>query len=160
MIKVFFPKIPIWHILYSFHPFVSLISIPSAISILSYCSIFNCNIEEYRRITDIKNLYDYIDQNYYKPIKINNAFNDDYMEYESNGDKQYCNVIRQYLSNIINNHKDEWKIQLTMKISFIPSIDPEDSKKTTHIMPAKRDNMEITISNDTDEIIKELLNHL
>ena len=41
---------------------------------------------------------------YYKPIKINNAFNDDYSEHESNGDrdkilsvKEYLDMIRQYL---------------------------------------------------------------
>ena len=44
---------------------------------------------EYTGIRDINNLYDYIDEDYYKPIKINNAFNDDYIEYESNGDKFY-----------------------------------------------------------------------
>ena len=29
-------------------------------------------------------MYDDIDEDYYKPIKINSAFNDDYIEYESN----------------------------------------------------------------------------
>ena len=47
-----------------------------------------------------------------KPIKINNVFTDDYIEYESNGDKdktlsvkEYLDMIRRYLSDIINNHK-------------------------------------------------------
>ena len=45
------------------------------------------------------------------------------MEYESRGDKHknlslegYFNIIRPFLRDMINNHKDrgEWKIQLTM----------------------------------------------
>ena len=49
-----------------------------------------------------------------KPIKINNAFYDDFMEYEINVDKdktlsikEYLDMIRQYLSDIINNHKTQ-----------------------------------------------------
>ena len=61
-------------------------------------------------------------EDYYKPIKINNYFNDDYIEYETNSDKdiilsvkEYLDVTRQHLSVIINNHKtkNEWEIQLS-----------------------------------------------
>ena len=108
-------------------------------------------------------MYDYIDEDYYRPMKINNAFNDDYIEYKSNGDKdkissvkEYLSVIRQYLSDIINNQKDEWKIQLTMEINFISS---KDSRETC-AMHTKSDNMEIIIGNETDEIVKELFESL
>ena len=37
-------------------------------------------------------------------------------------------MIRQYLWDIINDHKDEWKIQLSIRISFVRSVDSEDSK--------------------------------
>ena len=79
-----------------------------------------------------KNLYDYIDEDYYKPIKINNAFNDDSIKYESNSDKdkilstkEYLDVIRQYLSDIINNDKtqNEWEIQVSLAINFLSSND-------------------------------------
>ena len=79
---------------------------------------------------DIKNLHDYIDEDYYKPVKINNTFNDDHIEYESNGNrdqvlsvKKYLNMMRQYLSNIINYHKtqNKWKIQLSLAINFVSS---------------------------------------
>ena len=70
---------------------------------------------------------------------INGAFNDNYIEYESNGDndkklliKDYLNMITPYLSNKINDHKDEWKIQLTMEISFISSKDSSETH-TVHI---------------------------
>ena len=35
---------------------------------------------------------------------------------------EYLDMIRQYLSDIINDHKDqgEWRIQLTMTIHFFP----------------------------------------
>ena len=69
---------------------------------------------EYKGMRNIKNFYDYIDEDYYEPIKINNALNNDYIEYQSNGDKdktlsieEYVDMIRQYLSSIRNDHKDE-----------------------------------------------------
>ena len=52
------------------------------------------------------------DEDYYKPIKTKSAFNGNYIEYESNEDKdenlsakEYLNMVRPYLSNIINDHK-------------------------------------------------------
>ena len=82
------------------------------------------------------------DENYYEPQKIKGAFNDNYVEYENNGDKdkrlsieEYLNMIRPYLSNLIDDHKDEWKVQLTMEINFI-SI--KDSSEThPKYMPSK-----------------------
>ena len=60
----------------------------------------------------------------YRPIKINDAFDDNYIEYQSKGNKdkilsvkEYLNIIKPYLSNIIDDHKEEWKIQLMMKIN-------------------------------------------
>ena len=58
--------------------------------------------------------------NQWKP---KSAFEDNYIEYESKGDedknlslKEYLDMIRSKLSNMINDHKtqSEWKIQLTM----------------------------------------------
>ena len=89
-----------------------------------------------------------IDEDYYKPIKTTNGFGDKnkYIEYESKGHKdknlspkEYLDLIRPYLSNIINNHKTpkilkvlssneafdnetqfgELKIQLTVSILFL-----------------------------------------
>ena len=42
---------------------------------------------EYKGIRDIRNLFDEFDEDYYRPIKNTSAFNDNYMEYENNGDK-------------------------------------------------------------------------
>ena len=73
-------------------------------------------------------LFGEVDEDYYKPIKTKIAFNDNYVEYESKGDKdknlsakEYFDIIRPYLRDMINDHisKREWKIQLTMQINFI-----------------------------------------
>ena len=42
---------------------------------------------EYRGMRDIRNLFDEVDKEYYKPIKTKSAFNGNYIEYESKGDK-------------------------------------------------------------------------
>ena len=72
---------------------------------------------KYKRIRDVKNLFDLsIDKDYYKPIRTINVFdnnnNNNYIEYESEGDKdkilsikEYLRMIRPYLSDLINDHK-------------------------------------------------------
>ena len=68
------------------------------------------------------------EEDYYEPVGASNAFNTNYIKLESNEDKdkvllvkEYLDMIRKYLGNIINDQKtqDEWKIQLKMKINFI-----------------------------------------
>ena len=95
-------------------------------------------------------------------MRIGNAFSSNCSEYKSNGGKgkilslnDKLDVIRQYLSHTINDHKTqgEWKIQLTMAINFISSKDSEEIRT----MYTKSDNIEIIISNKTDEIIEEVL---
>ena len=80
------------------------------------------------------------------------------MEYESKGDKdkilsvkEYPDMMRPYLSDIINDHKTEveWKIQLTLTIDFMSYKDSEE----TRTMRTKNHNIEIMIGNETDEII-------
>ena len=80
----------------------------------------------------LERLGEEIKKNYYKPIRTKSTFNDDYVEYESKGDKDknltpedYLDIIRPFLRDIINNHKihGEWKTQLTMQITFISSLD-------------------------------------
>ena len=41
---------------------------------------------------DVKNLFDSsIDEDYYKPIKTNDTFNSNYIEYESKGEQNFIN---------------------------------------------------------------------
>ena len=45
-------------------------------------------IIEYKRIRDVKKLFDLsIDEDYYKPMITNGAFNNNYIQYESKGNK-------------------------------------------------------------------------
>ena len=64
----------------------------------------------------------------YKAERISNFWNNNYIEYESDGDKnrnlsldEYLNKIEAYLRNMIINlqNSDAWKIQLTIAINFI-----------------------------------------
>ena len=115
-------------------------------------------------LRDIRTLYESNEENH-KSIKINNAFNGDYIEYENDGDqdnilsvKEHVEMIRQYLSNIINNHEtqNQWKIQLLLAINFVSSEDFKESR-TTH---RNNDNIDIEIGNETDRIIEELFESL
>ena len=101
-----------------------------------------------------------------------------YIQYESKGDKgknlsitKYLNMIRPYLSDITNDHKtqgkwrihsgnkitehktqSEWKIQLTMAINFISSKDSDGTRS----MHTKSNNVEVIMGSETNEIIEEL----
>ena len=107
-----------------------------------------------------------IGEDYYKSIIVNTAFNNNYIQYESKGDKdkiltisEYLDVIRPYLVDMINDHKNqsEWKIQLTTAINFISSKTNSDE---TRIMHTKSNNIEIMIGSDTDEVIEDLFKSL
>ena len=96
---------------------------------------------------------------------MSNFWSNNYIEYESNGDRnktlsveEYLNKIRPYLKEIINNLKksDTWKIQLTIANNFISSIDNDEKC----VMHSKSDNIEIMINDEADEVIKELFDSL
>ena len=118
---------------------------------------------EYKGIKDVEGLFNSpIGEDYYKPTIVNVAFNNNYIEYESKGDKdkiltlnEYLDMIRPYLVDMINEHKtqSEWKIQLTAAINFISSKPDADE---TRIMHAKSDTAEIMIGSKTNEAIEEL----
>ena len=116
-------------------------------------------------------------------MKTKSAFNVNYIEYESNGDKdknlsvkKYLRMIRPYLRDIIMDHKipkilrvhssnevtdnetqfGEWKIQLTMSINFFSSKHSDGTRN----MYTKSNNIEIMAGSETDEIIEELFKFL
>ena len=133
----------------------------------------------YRGIRNARDLFDLsIDEDYYEPIIVKSAFDGNYIQYESKGDKgknlsikRYLKRIKPYLSDLIDNHKthglvryhsgdksrlekssSEWKIQLTMAINFISSKDSDE----TRTMHTKSNNVEIMIGSETNEVIKDL----
>ena len=81
-------------------------------------------------IRDIRNLSGYEEKDYYKPVIVGNFWSNNYIEYESNNDRNktlsvedYLNKVRPYLEDIINNPKksDMWKIQIKIAINFVSS---------------------------------------
>ena len=82
---------------------------------------------EYKEINEIQYLFNNIDEeDYYEPIKTVQAFDDNYIKYESRGKKdsklslyEYLNIIRLYLRDMIDNKAlGGWKIQLIIE-SFL-----------------------------------------
>ena len=101
-----------------------------------------------------------IDKDYYKPILVKSGYNNNYVQYESRGDKiltlkEYLDLIEKYLRKLINyyKYKGERKLQLIAEINFI-SLKPGSDK--TRIMHTRSDNEEFMNDIDTDEIIKGL----
>ena len=114
-------------------------------------------------LRNITNLFEYEkeEENYYKPVRANNFWSNNYSEYKNNGDKnrilsteEYLDKIRPCSGDIINYLKqsDTWKIQLTITINFISS---EDENNEELVMHSKSDNIEIMISDEADEVIKK-----
>ena len=76
--------------------------------------------DEYRKIGSIRTLFKEFDRDYYKPIRTDGGFagrNNNYIEYTSKGDryenlspKEYLNMIRPYLRDLINEHKPTVKL--------------------------------------------------
>ena len=106
----------------------------------------------------IKNPFEHKkEENCYKQVKVSNFCSNNYIEYESNSDrnktlsvKEYLNEIRPYLKDIINNLKksDTWKNQLTIANNFIFSIDDDEER----VMYSKSDSIEIMIDDEADEV--------
>ena len=68
---------------------------------------------------------------------------------------KYLSLIEPYLAGMINDYKSkgEWEIQLTAEINFT-SLKPDSDEP--RIMHTKSDHTEIRISDDTNDVIKEL----
>ena len=128
----------------------------------------NHNDLDYHGIRDIESLVDDVNNNdYYKPTLVKSSFNENYKYYKSRGDKdkklsvmQYLHKIIPYLRDIINdrktnsNNSNEWKIQLNMPVNFISSNDTAEIR-TIFVWS---NNEEIRLGNETDDIIKGLIN--
>ena len=135
------------------------------------------NDDEYRKIGSIRRLFK---NDYYTPIKTDDSFggrNNNYIEYTSRGDryknlspKEYLDMIRPYLRDLINDHKpttelsnrasnndserEEWKIQLLMQNNCIST---KDFEETCTIYSASKP-VEIFIGSDTiDRLFGTLL---
>ena len=134
---------------------------------------------EYKAIRNVANLLNRVvfnqstNEDYYKPIKTNSAFNGNYIEYQSKEDKDKNLSIKEYLYMIITHLRDitndykahqklkvhfsndyetegEWKIWLSMEINFVSSKDSDEIR----IMYTKGDNIDILMGSETNDAIK------
>ena len=80
------------------------------------------------------------EKDYYKPVRVGNFWSNNYIEYESNRDRnktlsvqEYLIETRTYLKYIIIDLKksDTWNVQLTVVINFISSEDNDEESVMT-----------------------------
>ena len=110
---------------------------------------------------DIKNLFEHEEEeNCYKLVRVCKFWSHNYIEYQSNGDKnktlsveEYLNRVRPYLKDIIDNleKSNTWKIYLTIAINFISSIYNNEEPA----MDSKSDNIETMIDYEANAVMKE-----
>ena len=96
-----------------------------------------------RKIRDIRRLFEQVEEDYYKPKRVNNFWNNNYIEYDSNEDKngmlsldRYINKIEPYLRNIIIDLQSSytWKTQLTMQLTLFLQKLLKKSVHCTHVV--------------------------
>ena len=118
-----------------------------------------------RIIKEIRTLFEQQEENNYEPKRVSNSWKNNYIEYESIGDKirnlsldEYLNKIKPYLRNIIIDfqNSDTWRIQLTNAINSTSSKDAEEE----NVMHLKSDNIKFTSYNDANKVVGELFKPL
>ena len=108
-----------------------------------------------RIIRDIRALFE-LEEDYCKPKRVSNFWNNDYIGYESNGDKnrnlslnEYLSKIELYLRNIMIDlqNSDTWKIQLTIAI-ILKDVEEEC------VMHSTINNIKFTPCSNVNEVIE------
>ena len=88
-------------------------------------------------------------KNIITPKRVSSIWNNNYIEYETNGYKKsnlsldkYLNKVKPYLRDIMTDlqSSDTWKIQLAIAVNFIYSKDTEE-ERVTH---STSDNIKVT----------------
>ena len=135
--------------------------------------------DKYRKIGSIRRLFEGFNKDYFKPIKTDDdsfgGNKNSYIEYKSRGDryenlspKEYLNMIKPYLRDLINDHKTPMKLtnkvnsndtkfgerkhQLAMLNNCISSKNFEETRS----IYSASNNIEIFMGSDTDDIIEKL----
>ena len=109
-------------------------------------------------IENIRDLFSILD---YEPVLIKSGFDNNYLEYMSNGNdslsfNEYLELIKPYLYDLINVHKDkgEWKIQLSAEISFISQ---KPNSNEIRVMFTRSIPEEFMIGSETEEVAEKLI---
>ena len=117
--------------------------------------------EDFIGLENVKDLYSILN---YKPILIKTGFDNNYLEYGSEGSDslslmEYLDLMKPYLEDLINEmkNKGEWKLQLTAKISFVSS---KPGSNETRLIYNRSDAIEFMNGSETEEIIEFLYRSL
>ena len=109
-------------------------------------------------IENIRDLFSILD---YEPLLIKSGFDNNYLEYMSNGNdslslNEYLELIKPYLYDLINVHKakGEWKIQLSAEISFISQ---KPNSNEICVMFTRSTPEEFMIGSETEEVAEKLI---
>ena len=115
----------------------------------------NNNNDFIENVTDLSNIVNY------EPILIKTGFDNNYLEYRSEGNnslsfEEYINLIKAYLNDLINDKKDkgEWKLQLSAEISFVSQKPGSDE---TRVMHTRSICEEFMSGSETEEITEKLI---
>ena len=118
------------------------------------------NLDEHEDFIGLENVKDLCSILDYKPVLIRAGFNNNYLEYGSDGNNslsfmEYLNLIKPYLEDLINEKKTkgEWKLQGAAKISFV-SLKPDSDE--TRLVYTRSNNAEFMNGSETEEIIESL----
>ena len=108
-------------------------------------------------IENIRDLFSILD---YEPVLIKSGFDNNYLEYMSNGNnslsfKEYLELIKPYLYDLINVYKakGEWKLQLSVEISFVSQKQGSDENR---VMYTRSTPEEFMIGSETEEVAEKL----
>ena len=112
-------------------------------------------------IENIRDLFSILD---YEPLLMKTGFNNNYLEYMSNGKNslsfnEYLESIKPYLYDLINVYKakGEWKLQLSAEISLVSQKPGSDEIR---VMYTRSIPQEIIISCETEEVAETLIMQL
>ena len=109
-------------------------------------------------IENIRDLFSILD---YEPVLIKSGFDNNYLEYMSNGNNslsfdEFLELIKPYLYDLINVYKakGEWKLQLSAEISFVSQKPGSDEKR---VMYTRSTPEEFMIGSETEEVAEKLI---
>ena len=109
-------------------------------------------------IENIRDLFSILD---YEPLLIKSGFDNNHLEYMSNGTdslslNEHLELIKPYLYDLINVHKakGEWKIQLSAEISFISQ---KPNSNEIRVMFTRSIPEEFMIGSEAEEVAEKLI---
>ena len=112
-------------------------------------------------IENIRDLFSILD---YEPVLIKSGFDNNYLEYMSNGNNslsfnEYLELIKPYLYDLINvfKAKGEWKLQLSVEISFVSQKPGSDENRVMYTRSTPEEFMIGSETEVAENLIMQLL---